>query len=358
MKLQYYMMSLALAVSAPMIFTSCDDDDDIDGVSSVIEYPGKPGDINLAPGEAFAVKSGAESKQPLPVEGSYSGLKATSLDESVAIVTEENGHIYVQGVHRGKTQILVSTADGSYVQIPVSVYDYSSVRFSNENITQTLMLGKQNEVEVDLIEGNDDYSFTSDNPRVSAFYNDATGKVTVSAKAGKEEYTATLTCTDGSDRKGTIKVTVTPSFEAFTADEINDIKANTRSEIWADVKDPSDGNTPYYYPYYKDEYPWFYISQDIEDGQHRLGWWWDGNEYFRGGYGGLVITYAAGTTAGQQSQGYLTFAYSAPSWGWGVHDHNGTISILEDDATRTVAIFENADLDNEYLNRGWFVIYK
>ena len=106
------------------------------------------------------------------------------------------------------------------------------------------MLGKQNEVEVDLIEGNDDYSFTSDNPRVSAFYNDATGKVTVSAKAGKEEYTATLTCTDGSDRKGTIKVTVTPSFEAFTADEINDIKANTRSEIWADVKDPSDGNTP------------------------------------------------------------------------------------------------------------------
>lgn len=69
MKLQYYMMSLALAVSAPMIFTSCDDDDDIDGVSSVIEYPGKPGDINLAPGEAFAVKSGAESKQPLPVEG-------------------------------------------------------------------------------------------------------------------------------------------------------------------------------------------------------------------------------------------------------------------------------------------------
>lgn len=147
-------------------------------------------------------------------------------------------------MHRGKTQILVSTADGSYVQIPVSVYDYSSVRFSNENITQTLMLGKQNEVEVDLIEGNDDYSFTSDNPRVSAFYNDATGKVTVSAKAGKEEYTATLTCTDGSDRKGTIKVTVTPSFEAFTADEINDIKANTRSEIWADVKDPSDGNTP------------------------------------------------------------------------------------------------------------------
>ena len=74
---------------------------------------------------------------------------------------------------------------------------------------------------------------------------------------------------------------------------------------------------PYYYPYYKDEYPWFYISQDIEDGQHRLGWWWDGNEYFRGGYGGLVITYAAGTTAGQQSQGYLTFAYSAPSMGLG-----------------------------------------
>ena len=130
------MMSLALAVSVSMIFTSCDDDDDIDGVSSVIEYPGKPGDINLAPGEAFAgKKSGAESKQPLPVEGSYSGLKATSLDESVAIVTEENGQIYVQGVHRGKTQILVSTADGSYVQIPVSVYDYSSVRFSNENIT-------------------------------------------------------------------------------------------------------------------------------------------------------------------------------------------------------------------------------
>ncbi len=47
MKLQYYMMSLALAVSAPMIFTSCDDDDDIDGVSSVIEYPGKPGDIKI-----------------------------------------------------------------------------------------------------------------------------------------------------------------------------------------------------------------------------------------------------------------------------------------------------------------------
>ena len=70
MKLQCYMMSLALAVvSAPMIFTSCDDDDDIDGVSSVIEYPGKPGDINLAPGEAFAVKSGAESKQPLPSKG-------------------------------------------------------------------------------------------------------------------------------------------------------------------------------------------------------------------------------------------------------------------------------------------------
>ena len=64
MKLQYYMMSLALAVSAPMIFTSCDDDDDIDGVSSVIEYPGKPGDINLAPGEAFAVKSGIKAATP------------------------------------------------------------------------------------------------------------------------------------------------------------------------------------------------------------------------------------------------------------------------------------------------------
>ncbi len=66
MKLQYYMMSLALAVSAPMIFTSCDDDDDIDGVSSVIEYPGKPGDINLAPRRSIRGKERRGIKAATP----------------------------------------------------------------------------------------------------------------------------------------------------------------------------------------------------------------------------------------------------------------------------------------------------
>ena len=146
-------------------------------------------------------------------------------------------------------------------------------------------------------------------PRVSAFYNDATGKVTVSAKAGKEEYTATLTCTDGSDRKGTIKVTVTPSFEAFTADEINDIKANTRSEIWADVKDPSDGNTPTTILIIKTNIHGSTSARISRTDSTASDGGGTATSTSRGGYGGLVITYAAGTTAGQQSQGYLTFAY-------------------------------------------------
>lgn len=350
MKLRYFIAGVALTMSASCVFTSCDDDDIINEPVVVISPDGAGGDLSLAE-KSMRVKIGAENRIALPVSGT--DVKAFSLDPSVANVVAEGGKLLVEGFKNGMTEVMVSDAGNNYLTIPVSVYTTEVMQLSHSNLDFNVPLGASAiSTDVAVTLGNGEYTAESDNDAVKVHADEETGVVTVDAKSKKDPYTAVVTVKDAAGLQSSFTVKVIPSFDPFTPAQIEEILAKNESLVWADCKDPSDGNEPYYFDYRYWGYGEF--TNGVSDNIKTIGWW-----LYLGGedYGGLKLEYPADAVVNTPVEGTMSFRYSYFEW-FGLYEYPVNVTVLEDNDLRTVAIACQVDFDNERLNRGYFIVYK
>ena len=350
MKLKYYIAGVAMTLSASFLFTACDDDDIIDEPVVVVTPESGNSDLSLTE-KSVRVKIGADNRVALPAGGS--DVKAFSLDPSVANVVEEGGKILIEGFKNGTTDIMVSDAGNNYKTLPVTVYTTENMQLSHSAMDLEAILGTSalsEDVKVTL--GNGGYSAKSDNDAVQVYADEETGVVTVNARAKKDVYTAVVTVSDASGLEANFTVKVIPTFDPFTPAQIEDILSKKESLVWADCKDPSDGNEPYYFGYRLWGYGEF-LNGD-SDNTKTIGWWLylDGDDY-----GGLKLEYPSSTAVGTSTEGKMYFRYSYYEW-YGLYEYPVEVTLLEDNDERIVAIASQADLANERLNRGYFIVYK
>lgn len=348
MKLKYYFLSLVLATSCGFAFTSCDDDDE---VVPVVEVPELTFDS-----DALRVKIGEENKAALPIATGGGQYNAFSLDESIAKATlGEDGIVYVEGLKNGNTYVVVSDAAGNYKRYPVSVYTTEAMTLSHENYSFVTPLGiSSSSSECAVVLGNGGYTVETDNEKVRASINSETGVITMTATSGRDEYVAIVTVTDCSNLTASINVTVTPTFDAFTASEIEDIKAKTKNDYYI-MSNQFTQNINYDLRYYGEQYH-TWKDADNGDGTHTFGLWEGyGNGYYD--YVGHYVIYPQGTAVDQEVAAKYEFKYNSGNYN-PKYELDGTAKIIKDDATSKIVIWWNVDLENEVISRGWIVKMK
>lgn len=346
-------MGAAMMAAASVSFTACNDDDNdepvfIVGGGDTTEVP----DIELST-DTVRVKIGAENRAALPIVSETGGIKAFSLDPSTADVVDVDGVPMIEGFKNGLCGIMVSDANINYKKLIVSVYTTDQMQLSQGELTFLAPLGASaTSSDVYVLLGNGGYSVKSDNPAVKAEITAETGEISITAKSKVDPYTAILTVTDISGLTADLKVTVEASFDPFTPSQLEDILAMTESAVWADCKDPSDGNTPYYYDWR--DYGYGEWLNSTEGGTRTIGWW-----YERRGtdYGGIKIDYPANASVNAEVSGTLYFQYSNIAW-YDCYKYEGKAKVLADDATKTVVICWQVDTQNERINRGYVVMMK
>lgn len=346
MKTKFYIMGAALVMLASVSFTACSDNDD---------EPKAPEEF-VVPSEAKRIKIGDEFRVPL-TELTISGAgeyHAYSLNPDVADVeTDADGSRYVAAYKNGQTNIVLSDAAGRYKKVAIVAYTTEEMKLNTSALTFLVPLGfSATNTDVEVVEGNGDYTVESDNPSVEVSIDPVTGQVSITSTGRKNAYTATVTITDCSGLSAKVEVTVESSFEGFTQNDIDEILAKTESLVYGQVKDPSDDVEPYYFWYRYYGYGSWINSN--EDGKRTIGWWMNqwGNDY-----GGLTIEFPSDAAVDEEVSGTLAYQYSVSQW-YPKYTYDGTVKLLEDSEERVVAIFWNVDLDNERINRGWVVQYK
>lgn len=344
MKLKYYLMGTAL-VAMGAGFTACSDDDD---PVSPVETPKTELTV---PTDAQRVKIGTENRIALPVLTGNGEYDAYSLNPEVADVTYgEDGTPYIEGFKNGSTTIVISDAASKYAQVPVSVYTTETMTLNKTAMDFVATMGYSataSDLAVEL--GNGGYSVASDNSKVQVTIDEETGVVTITATAGREEYTANVTVTDCTGLTATCAVTVKPTFDGFVQSDIDALLAKTASAV------DYNGSYPYYFRYLS--YGWYGEMVDEEvDGLRRVGykyeeesWWSESIDYT-----GLMIRFPIGTAVNTEVSGTLLYGDSNEAY----DEHNGTVKILQDDAEKFVAIWWNVDMEAEKVNRGSVVWIK
>lgn len=336
-------------VSAAAVgFTSCNDDDPLVTLDPVEKIEGEAGESTLkVPEEVVKVKIGNDLA--VPAEGVQGKLSAVSLNEQVAtIVDSENGPM-IQGHKNGTAEIMVSDESNIHKKFSISVYTTDVMQLSHTDFEFEIPLGASTTTkECHVVLGNGEYSVESDNPKVSASIDSETGVISLTAKAGRDNYVANVTVRDISNLEATVAVTVKSVLDPFTDEEIQDITAMTKNTIWADCPEITSDKVPYYYNRYASSGTW---SDDDADGVHTLGWvygWADTT------YGSILIKYPTGTPVGQEVDGSFTYLYY--TWGNGNGNYeNAKAKVLVDNAERTIAIAWKVDLENERIDRAYVV---
>lgn len=353
MKLHYYLMSMALMAGASVAFTACDDDDVVDEPVYVISPDDSEATDVTFTSDTIKVKIGAENRAALPIATADGDVKAFSLDPETAEVVDVNGTPMIEGFRNGFTGVMVSDANNHYKQLAVSVYTTDVMTLSHTEFNFETPLGASaTSTEVSVTLGNGGYSVESDNSAVRATINSETGVITLRATSKVQPYTATVTVRDASNLSASLVVNVTASLAPFTPEQLQEILAITESTVWADCKDPSDGNVPYYYSYRRYGYgEWL---NNVENGNQVIGWWMN---QWGSDYGGISIEYPVGTQVNAPADGTLAFQYSNSAW-YDRYTYPVKVTLLEDNETRTVAIACQVDEVNQRLNRGYVILYK
>ncbi len=346
-------MGAVMMAAASVSFTACNDDDNdepvfIVGGGDTTEVP----DIEFST-DTVRVKIGAENRVAIPVASETGGIKGFSLDPSTADVVDVDGVPMIEGFKNGLCGVMVSDANNTYKKLMVSVYTTDQMQLSQSELTFLAPLGASGtSSDVSVLLGNGGYSIKSNNSAVVASITPETGVITITATSKVDPYTATLTVTDISGLTADLKVSVEASLDPFTAQQLQEILELDESTIWADCKDPSDGNTPYYWDWRNYGYGEF--INETNGNTRTLGWWciyWDND------LGGIKIDYPANASVGAEVDGKLYYQYSNSQW-YSCYEYEGKAKVLADDATKTVVICWQVDTENERINRGYVVMMK
>lgn len=348
MKLKYFFLSMAVAATALVGFSSCSDDDNDGPV-----VPGSDTDLVLAEGTT-RVKIGEENRVALPIESGAGQYNAFSLNPDVAdIYFDEAGTPFIEGFKNGSTQIVVSDASGKYKKLPVAVYTTDQLTLTHTDFNFETPLGIEvSNSEAGVALGNGGYEIASDNEKVVAAIEPENGAITLRARSGKDEYVATVTVTDQTGLTAEMKVTVTPTFDPFTAEELEELTNNPEEDCYIlSPQIPSNRNYDFdgwgrSYGTWKDA---------VEDGNYVFGWWelWYGTDY-----GGHYIIYPATATVGQEVDATYKYKYNY-SWSSNLppYELQGKAKVLRDDDWKVV-VWWNVDMENECIERGWVMKQK
>lgn len=333
-------MSIVMASVALTGFTSCSDDDDDNAPAPVQKE-----ELSAA-SDAVRVKIGEENRVPvssliLSGNGEYSAYSLNP--EVVDIVTGEDGQIYVQGVKNGNASLVISDAASSYLRIPVSVYTTDVMSLNNTSVALEGKMGSYlTNDDCAVVEGNGEYSIESNVTSITPSIDPETGEISIQAKATSAEYTAVLTVSDISGLTATINVTVTPTFDAFTADDLAALMAKTSNDF------AYNGGQPGFA--YRNT-----IAESTANGNIKFGFlytsssWWGTSTYYN-----CQIEYPAGTAVGTEVDGAIYYTNGSSTQ----TSYKGKVKLLADDATKRVAIWYNVDMDKEKIDNGYVVWIK
>lgn len=346
-------MSAALMTAASVSFTACNDDDNDEPVYVVGGNTTETPDIQFS-SDTVRMKIGEENRAALPIASETGGINAFSLDPAVADIVDVDGVPMIEGFKNGLCDVMVSDDNNNYKKFVVSVYTTEQMQLSTDALTiLTPLGGSATSTEASVVLGNGGYSIVSDNPKVTASITPETGEISITVTSKVDPYSATLTVTDISGLSADLKVTVEASFDPFTPAQLQEIMDMTESAAWADCKDPSDENEPYYYGWRNYGYGSWLDS--TEGDTSTVGWWYINS---RGvDYGGIKIDYPANAAVDAEVEGTLCFQYS-DSRLYDLYKYEGNAKVLVDDATKKVVIAWQVDEQNERINRGYVVLIK
>ncbi len=345
MKLKYYFLSMAIAATALVGFSSCSDDDN-DG-------PVIPGNDDLVLAEGTTrVKIGEENRVALPVESGAGQYNAFSLNTEIAdIYFDEAGTPFIEGFKNGSTNIVVSDASGKYKKLPVAVYTTDQLTLTHNDFSFVTPLGievSNSEAGVSL--GNGGYEIASDNEKVVASIEPENGAITLRARSGKDEYVATVTVTDQTGLTAEMKVTVSPTFDPFTESELEELTNNPEEDCYIlSPKFDTNRNSDFASTWGRSYGTW---KNDVENGNYTFGWW---ELWYSTDYGGHYIIYPASATVGQEVSATYKYKYNGGYYGnYPTYELAGTAKVLRDDDWKVV-VWWNVDMDNECIERGWIM---
>ncbi len=336
---------MVIAATAICGFTSCSDDDD-----EPIPATADDENLELVLATDTRVKIGSENRIALPIESGNGDYRAFSLAPEIADVVVEGDQYYIEGFKNGTARIVVSDSKSNYKQLSVSVYTTETMTLSHQNYTFVTPMGissSSSECSVSL--GNGGYSVESNNSKVEVSIDSEEGVITMTATSAKEEYVATVTVTDCTGLKASINVTVSPTFDAFTDNDIQNLMNATSNDYYIKSNQFTqnvNSDLLYYGEYY---HTW--KDADNGDGTHTFGLW---EMWYSTDYGGHYITYPAGTAVDTEVSGTYQFKYAYGSYN-PTYTLEGNVKILKDDDTSKVVIWWNVDMENECINRGWII---
>jgi hypothetical protein len=338
-------MSVPVMLFAMIGFTSCDDDDD-PVVTDNADAPAL-----VLPDGTQRVKVGQENRVAINVIDGAGVYQAYSLNPAIAdVVSDDAGTYYIVGIKNGTTDIVVSDAASQYKRMSVSVYTTETMTLNKQSVTINSPLGHSaDDTTCSVALGNGDYTAVSNNDDVSVAIDEETGEMTITARGRKAEYSATITVTDYTNLTASVNVTVTPSFDPFSATELAKISA-----ITIDTVDYNDGNVPYYYRYYLSYGYGSMIDETTDDGNRNIGYLYSGSYYGSTTYSSLRIVFPQSTAVGTDVAGTLYYAY----YNYDEPSFDGTVRVLTDDATKTVVIWSKVDMENETIDRAYVVRMK
>lgn len=199
-----------LSVILPLAITGCDND-----APSTIEIP----EMTISEKE-IKVKIGNDvNVDVIPGGGEY---KVFSLNEEIAKAQLANNKLTVQGITIGKTSLIISDNDNCYERLAVMVYQYDAIKVEQQEVALKFPLGNPKQATINILEGNGNYTISSDNKVVEA---SVIGSI-ITIKAIGKNGVANLTVTDASGFQAFIRVQAEASMIPYDEAELEDIKTD------------------------------------------------------------------------------------------------------------------------------------
>lgn len=205
-----------------LLLASCGKTNSTTNVPSEPKKEWKPSDLSLAENKV-SVKVGESSIQALEILKGAGGYNAFPLDTSVVKASIKENQLLLEGLKLGRTDVILSDKSEKYIKVPVSVYLTDDIKLSSHELKIPGLPGAKKRLELDILEGNGVYSCESDNELVIAGVDRTDKKIILAISFKDEDYTATITVKDQSEKMTTLKIEATVTDDPFTDDVVAEI---------------------------------------------------------------------------------------------------------------------------------------
>lgn len=273
--------------------------------------------------EAVAIVVG--STQSIAIEQGAGAYKVFSLNEEIAQVELVENRIVIEALRQGNTSVMVSDKNSRFRKISIKSY-YDKITVDKPNLKIQIKVGNPAVKIVRILEGNGNYTATSDNEELTVTVNENNLTIIATEEAGN----GTITVTDAEGVKLEIPVTIETTTIPYNAEEMAEIK--------------TDGTLRYVYNESGTEnalMTGYQFINSTENGVHRYGW-----NYYTIIY--LYLYFTGDKEVGVKEGTRIDFK----DWSSSSKAEPINLEIIKNDGTKIWAIFSY--LENGKLNYGHF----